>query len=76
MRAGIPDKATRARTITLYIDKAKFRQALDIPNENSMWIYLFDQLGNVLWYIEGKYDHGKGDALQSALQQFFSDGRG
>lgn len=76
MRAGIPDKATRARTITLYIDKAKFRQALDIPNENSMWIYLFDQSGNVLWCIEGKYDHAKGDALQSALQQIFSDSRG
>ena len=73
MRAGIPNKETRARTITLYLDKAKFRQALDIPNENSMWIYLFDKLGNVLWKIEGKYYQEKGNALQSALQKILSD---
>lgn len=73
MRAGIPDKATRKRTITLYIDKVKFRQALEIPNEDNVWIYLFDKLGNVLWKIEGKYDQEKGDALQSALHQILTD---
>ncbi len=33
MRAGIPERATRAHTITLYLDKAAFRQALAIPDE-------------------------------------------
>ncbi len=33
MRAGIPDPATRERTITLYIDKPAFQHALDMPDE-------------------------------------------
>ena len=33
MRAGIPDRATRAATITLYTDKRVFRKALGIPDE-------------------------------------------
>jgi hypothetical protein len=31
MQAGIPNPTTRQKTITLYIDKKAFRQALDIP---------------------------------------------
>jgi len=32
MRAGIPDPVARATTITLYLDKPAFRQALEIPD--------------------------------------------
>ena len=70
MRAGIPNKATRARTITLYLDKGAFRKALDIENEQHMWVYLFDRSGNVLWRTEGKYSREKGTALKDALIQF------
>ena len=54
MRAGTPNPATRARTITLYLDKSAFREALDIQHERSMWVYLFDKSGNVLWRTECK----------------------
>jgi hypothetical protein len=67
MRAGIPNKATRMRTITLYLDKAVYRQALDIPNEKNIWVYLFDQTGQVLWRIEGKFTEEKGQALRTAV---------
>ena len=69
MRAGIPSEATRARTITLYLEKAAFRKALEIPNENSVWIYLFNRAGEVLWRIEGGFTPAKGAALRAALAE-------
>jgi len=68
MRAGIPDAAARKRTITLYLDKKAFRQALDIPHERSMWVYLFDKAGQVLWRVEGSFDKEKGDGLRTAVK--------
>ena len=69
MRAGIPSEATRARTITLYLDKKAFRRALDIEGEQNMWLYLFDKSGNVLWRTEGSFSAEKGEALRMALNQ-------
>lgn len=69
MRAGIPNLTTRARTITLYLDKRAFRKALDIDNEQNMWVYLFDRSGDVLWRAEGRFTKDKGEALLNALNQ-------
>jgi hypothetical protein len=70
MRAGIPNEATRARTITLYLDKSAFRKALDIENEQNMWLYLFDKSGKVLWRTAGKFSPEKGAALKDAADSF------
>jgi hypothetical protein len=67
MRAGIPSRATRARTITLYLDKIAFRQALAIPNEQEVWLYLFDQSGATVWRAAGAYSSEKGEALRSVV---------
>ena len=67
MRAGIPNEATRARTITLYLDKRAFRRALDIDGEQKMWVYLFDKSGIVLWRTEGSFTAEKGEALSNVL---------
>jgi hypothetical protein len=69
MRAGIPNDATRARTITLYLDKRAFRKALDIDNEQNMWVYLFDKSGDVLWRSEGRFTRDKSEALLNVLNQ-------
>lgn len=69
MRAGIPNEATRARTITLYLDKRAFRKALNIDNEQNIWIYLFDKSGNVLWCTEGRFTKEKSEALRNFLNQ-------
>jgi hypothetical protein len=39
MRAGIPDQTARERTITLYLDKDRFKSALDITNEDDIYIF-------------------------------------
>ena len=69
MRAGIPDTATRERTITLYLDKRAFRNALDIDNEQNIWLYLFDISGEVLWRMEGRITEEKRLALRNLLSQ-------
>jgi hypothetical protein len=69
MRAGIPSEATRARTITLYLDKLTFREALDIPSEQDIWIYLFTNSGEVLWRIQGEFTEEKGRALRDVLDR-------
>lgn len=69
MRAGIPDSATRARTITLYLDKPAFRSALEIESEKNIWLYLFDRSGEVLWRVEGKFTEEKGAALRDFILQ-------
>jgi hypothetical protein len=68
MRAGIPNRDTRQKTITLYLDKPAFRNALGIPNEDTIWVLLVDRSGNVLWRTAGPYTPEKGDALGSAVQ--------
>jgi hypothetical protein len=69
MRAGIPDPATRARTVTLYLDKQAFRKALEIESERDIWIYLFDGSGEVLWRVEGRFTEEKGAALRDYMRQ-------
>lgn len=69
MRAGIPDHTTRERTITLYLDKPAFRQALDIPGEDTITIFVVNREGKVVWRTEGPYSPEKGSALTGAIQE-------
>ena len=69
MRAGIPNQTTREKTITLYIDKEEFRRALDIPNEENIWVLVLDGAGNVLWRTQGAYSPEQGEALLGAIQE-------
>jgi len=69
MRAGIPDTGTRGRTVTLYMDKRPFRQALAIPDESNIAVILFDRQGQVLWRSSGAYSVEKGEDLQTAVSE-------
>lgn len=69
MRGGIPDLATRSRTITLYTDKERFRQALELSSENHIYILLVDRRGEVLWRTEGAYRSDTARALVGAVEQ-------
>ena len=69
MRGGIPDLATRSRTITLYTNKERFRQALELPNENHIHILLVDRHGEVLWRTQGAYRPDTARELAAAVEQ-------
>jgi hypothetical protein len=69
MRSGIPDSEARARTITLYLDKEKFKNALNLPDENRIYAILVDRKGQVHWRTDGDFDEAKAASLQRALSR-------
>jgi hypothetical protein len=69
MRAGIPDPVARERTITLYLDKDEFRQALQLPHEADIHVLLLDEDGKVLWRVEGAFTQDKGDSLVTKIEE-------
>ena len=70
MRAGIPNAKARARTITLYVDTARFMRALDIPTKNDVHILLIDRQGGILWRTTGSFDEAKGSELAKAIETY------
>ncbi|MBN2044233.1 MAG: hypothetical protein JW757_04360 [Anaerolineales bacterium] len=68
MRAGIPDETTRQRTITLYLDKESFKEALDIQTENEVHLFLIDKDGEILWSGTGEYTPEKAESLLNYLR--------
>jgi hypothetical protein len=69
MRSGIADRQARELTITLYLDKADFRQALALPHEETIYVLLLDQDGRVVWRGEGEYADQLAQSLEQALAQ-------
>ena len=68
MRLGIPDQKVREVTITLYLDKVAFRNALNIPTEEQIYVFLLNHNGEVLWRTEGLFSEEKGRDLKHALE--------
>lgn len=69
MRRGIPDSAVRAATITLYIDKAPFRESLRLRDEDRIYVLLVDRTGRVFWRAEGRFDERAGAELVRAADE-------
>ena len=69
MRAGIPNPKTRERTITLYLDKLNFRSALDMKDEEHIYVLVVDRQGKEYFRTRGSYDQAKEAALRQALFQ-------
>lgn len=70
MRAGIPDPISRERTITLYLDKERFRSALEIPSENKIHLLLVDAYGKIMWRTTGEYTPEKAASLVQILRDY------
>ena len=69
MRRGIPDSTVRAATITLYIDKAPFRESLRITDEDRICVLLVDRKGRVFWRAEGRFDERAGAELVRRIDE-------
>ena len=69
MRAGIPNPKTRQRTITLYLDKAEFRAALGLPDEEHIYVLVVDRQGREFFRARGPYSREGETALRQALSQ-------
>jgi len=72
MRAGIPNPKTRERTITLYLDKTEFRAALNMADEEHIYLLVVDREGNEFFRSRGQY-HPEGEAaLRQALAKLMN----
>jgi len=67
MRRGIPEQKAREVTITLYLEKEPFLQALDIPDEDSIHILLVGKEGRIHWRAEGSMTESSAAGLERAV---------
>lgn len=72
MKMGIPDRAAREATITLYLDKADFRRRLAIPDESTITVMAVTRSGAIHWRTTGAWRDDAGQALATLLQLHFS----
>jgi hypothetical protein len=68
MRAGIPDRRVRSRTITLYLDKPPFLGALEINNDDTIHTMVVDRSGEVLFRTSGPWSEGAEADLVTLLE--------
>jgi hypothetical protein len=71
MRAGIPNPKSREHTITLYLDKADFRSALEMNDEAHIYVLVIDQKGNEYFRTRGALNAGNEAVLRQTLEQVF-----
>ena len=69
MRAGIPDQTARERTITFYVDKSVFKEALAIESEEVIHLFLVDREGKILWREVGLFSEEKAQSLTALLEK-------
>ena len=69
MRMGIPDKNIRSRTITLYLDKKKYMQDLEIENDEDIVTFVLNQNGEINIRIDGPYEPEKADKIKEKVKE-------
>lgn len=72
MSRGIPERATREATITLYIDKSPFKKALAIATEDRISTLLVSRDGRILWREDGRFTAGAAAGLAATLDSLAS----
>lgn len=69
MRAGIPSQSVRGRTITVYTDKERFRQTLQMAEEDHIYVILVNRQGEILWRGRGAFTQEAARSLRAAVEQ-------
>ncbi len=68
MRAGIPEKATREVTITLYLDRTSFLKSIGETTDRTIYTLLVNPKGEILWRGQGAYTQAQEDSLEKVLK--------
>lgn len=72
MRAGIVDEEARRRTITIYTNKRNFKAQLEIPNEETIYIFLVGKDGRIISRVQGDFTEEKSREIQNAISMTIS----
>ena len=67
MRAGITDQVARRRTVTIYVDREQFNDALSIPHTSDVHLLLLKAEGRIAWRSTGPANDEKLAAPSQAL---------
>jgi hypothetical protein len=67
MRSGIPDRETRAATVTLYTNVRAFRRALGIRATRQISVLLVTPAGEVLGHVSGRYSGETASSINRVL---------
>lgn len=68
MRAGIPSKASRERTITVYTERPKVMEMMNWKAD-TIYAYLIDQKGRILWRENGVATEETAKALEKKIRE-------
>ena len=72
MRMGIPNKSVRNRTITLYLNKKRFMQNLNIKNDENIITYVLNKEGSIISEIEGEYSKEKAKKIKIKVEELLT----
>jgi hypothetical protein len=67
MRSGIPDRETRAATVTLYTDVAAFMRALGVESTRDIAVLVVTPTGEILARVSGRYSEKTAAPIERAL---------
>jgi len=67
MRSGIPDRETRAATVTLYTDVKAFTRALGIQTTRQIAVLVVTPAGEVLAHLSGRYSAEAAASINKVL---------
>jgi hypothetical protein len=67
MRSGIPDRTTRAATVTLYTNVNAFMRALGIRTARQIAVIVVTPAGEVLGHVFGRYSAEAAASINKAL---------
>ncbi len=76
MRAGIPDLATRQRTLTAYTDIGALSRALRIDSTRTIALFVVSPEGVITWSGHGAHDPDAAAALERAATASCRDQKG
>ncbi|MEM6811321.1 MAG: hypothetical protein AAF549_02530 [Pseudomonadota bacterium] len=68
MRSGITEEDLRQRTITVYLDKDKFLDAMQM-NDDTIFTLLLDDFGNIKWRTDGAPTPEKQGQLEQVIRE-------
>jgi hypothetical protein len=69
MAAAIPDVGTRRHTLTAYTDLGALGRALELPSFETVYVFLIDCEGHILWSTSGEPSEELLDGLEEAMPQ-------
>jgi len=70
MNAVVSDPAVRDAAYIFYLeDQPAFLQALDLPDTETIRIYIFDQVGSVLWQASGDFTPEMAASIRASVAE-------